>query len=52
MRQIDEKSLENTYCLFETSDIDKVEVGTTDGLRQIHRYLFDGLFDFAGRYGG
>lgn len=24
------------------------EVGTTHGLQQIHRYLFDGLYDFAG----
>lgn len=49
MRQIGGKSLENAYRLFETGDIDKVEVGTTDGLRQIHRYLFDYLFDFAGQ---
>ncbi|NTU53376.1 MAG: cell filamentation protein Fic, partial [Chlorobiaceae bacterium] len=36
------------YRLFETVDIDKIETGTTRGLKQIHRYLFDHLFDYAG----
>lgn len=49
MKNIDRKSLEKAYCLFETGEIDKIEIGTTKGLQQIHKYLFDGLYDFAGK---
>ena len=47
--QIDERSLQKALKLFETGDIDKVEVGTVKGLCDIHKYLFDGLYDFAGK---
>ena len=48
MKNIDKHSLENAYRLFESDDISKFEVGSTKGLLQIHTYLFQGLFDFAG----
>jgi cell filamentation protein len=49
MKNIDKKSLENAYRLFETGDINKMEIGTTKGLNQIHSYLFNGLYEFAGQ---
>jgi len=48
MKNRDKHSLENAYRLFESDDISKFEVGSTNGLVQIHTYLFQGLFDFAG----
>jgi len=48
VKNIDKKSLENAYQLFESKDIEKIEIGTTKGLQQIHKYLFGGLYDFAG----
>lgn len=47
--QIDGLSFQKAQKLFETGDIDKMKVGTTKGLCDIHQYLFDGLYDFAGK---
>ena len=49
MKNTDKKSLEKAYRLFETNDISTIEIGTTRGLKQIHTYLFEGLYDFAGQ---
>lgn len=35
--------------LFESGDIDKIKVGTFAGLKQIHKYLFKDIYDFAGK---
>ncbi len=46
---IDGKSKTKAYALFDSSFIDSIEVGTSNGLKQIHAYLFGGLYDFAGQ---
>jgi cell filamentation protein len=46
---IDGKSKTKAYALFDSSFIDSIEVGTINGLKQIHAYLFGGLYDFAGQ---
>jgi cell filamentation protein len=49
MKHIDKGSLEKAYRLFETGDIEKIETGTLKGLQEIHTYLCEGLYDFAGQ---
>ncbi len=46
---IDGKSKSKAYALFGSSLMDSIEVGTLNGLKQIHAYIFGGLYDFAGR---
>ena len=48
MTELDKKSLENAKRLFSSKQIDNIEVGIVEGLQQIHKYLFDNLYDFAG----
>lgn len=49
MKNIDKKSLENAFRMFETGAIDTFEIGTTKGLQQIHSYLFNQLYEFSGQ---
>ncbi|PID47574.1 MAG: cell filamentation protein Fic [Proteobacteria bacterium] len=49
MKNVDGQSLQNAYKLFETNDIRDMKVGTIEGLKQIHKYLFGGLYNFAGK---
>ena len=46
---LDEQSKRKAYDLIESGIINDIEVGTTKGLQQIHSYIFDGLYDFAGK---
>ena len=46
---IDGKSKTKAYALFESSLFDSIEIGTVNGLKQIHAYLFGGLYEFAGK---
>ncbi len=34
--------------LYDSGKIDEFEAGTTEGLRQIHQFIFQDVFDFAG----
>ena len=44
---IDAQSLEKAFNLFESGAIHTIEVWTTQWLQDIHKYLFNGLYDFA-----
>ncbi len=35
--------------LFETGKLNTIEVGTFNGLSQIHKFLFEDIYDFAGK---
>ena len=48
-KTIDEQSKEKAYNLYDSGDINIIEVGTVKGLLQIHQYIFGGLFSFAGQ---
>lgn len=47
--QLDSKSRDKAYQLWDSSLLQTVEVGTSRGLQQIHAFLFGGLYDFAGQ---
>ena len=48
-KEIDKSSLVKAHKLFDTGDITNIEVGTIKGLCDIHKYLFEGLYNFAGQ---
>jgi cell filamentation protein len=49
MQNIDEISKQRAKKLFGSSDLSSFEVGTNKGLQQVHQYLFQDLYDFAGK---
>lgn len=46
---IDGQSRKKAYALYEGGILDSIPVGTILGLQQIHGYLFEGLYDYAGK---
>ncbi len=48
MKESDKKSLKKAIELFDSKKIDEFEVGTINGLKQIHKYIFEDIFPFAG----
>jgi len=42
-------SKQKAKLLFESGDIDRMEIGAFKGLAQIHAYLFSDIYEFAGK---
>ena len=49
MDPIDEQSKRKAYQLYKTDLINDDEIGKTISLQKIHAYLFEGLYEFAGK---
>ena len=50
LARVEEKiSKTKAIALFESGALDTFEVGTFKGLSAIHKYLFDEIYDFAGK---
>ena len=47
--ELDSKSRDKAYELWGSTLMSSMEVGTVEGLQQIHSYIFGGLYDFAGQ---
>ncbi len=49
MRDEELQSKKRAVELYDGGKIDDFEVGTTEGLKQIHQFLFQDVFEFAGK---
>lgn len=50
LSKVEEKiSKQKAKQLFDSRDINKIEIGTFEGLAYIHKYLFEDIYDFAGK---
>ena len=48
-REEERISKKKALALFETGMLDKLEAGTFSALKAIHKYLFEEIYDFAGK---
>lgn len=48
-REEERLSKQKALWLFESGTLDRLEAGTFDTLKTIHRYLFEDIYDFAGK---
>ena len=46
--EIDKQSITKAKELFTSGKVYEIEIGSTNGLQQIHKALFEGLYPFAG----
>lgn len=42
-------SKEKAIKLFDSGKINNIKAGTVEGLQQIHKFLFEDIYDFAGQ---
>lgn len=50
LNRVEERvSKEKAKRLYDSGDIDRVEIGTFKGLSYIHNYLFEDIYEFAGK---
>ncbi len=50
LAKVEEKTTkEKALQLFETKKLNEFEIGTFKGLAQIHKYLFEDIYEFAGK---
>ena len=49
LNKVEEKtSKEKAIKFFDSGKINKIKAGTVSGLKQIHKYLFEDIYEFAG----